>query len=95
MSLPLVYPIKGFTKADEFLLNTRESLRTSSFHVYVGERGPEVLKIRRLFSLCDSTYRNMGFYDFHLIGISMGLRQECSAQPVVWLFWIVQHLKRL
>ena len=57
MHLPLVYPISGFTKADEFLLTTRAALRDSPFHVYVGDRRQPAMQLRRLFSLSESTYR--------------------------------------
>jgi hypothetical protein len=55
MRLPLVNPIEGFTKCDEFLLNSRASLKDSRFHFYVAPKeGP--LAFAHLFSLSESMY---------------------------------------
>ena len=54
MKLPLVSPIEGFTKADDFLLSTRAVLVNSRFHLYVAPKeGP--LALTHLLSLSDST----------------------------------------
>lgn len=55
MKLPLVKPIGGFEKADEFLLKSRKNLEVSRFHFYAAAKeGPLVLS--HLFSISDSMY---------------------------------------